>query len=178
VIVSESTPEAPDAPPLGQYAGYLLIKLGELTLEAAERALLPLGLRARQFNVMTMAAANPALSQQDLSRLLGVDPTIMVALVDDLERQDLVRRERSQADRRRYVLRLTSDGRNALRQGFNAVQGAEAELLAPLTAIEAATFKTLAARLLAPLWAPATPGPGTSRATGRSAGVAELAQDS
>lgn len=154
-----TAPAGPDAPPLAQHAGYLLIKLGEITLEAAERALRPLDLRARHFNVMTMAAANPALSQQDLSKLLGVDPTIMVALVDDLERQGLVRRERSPSDRRRYVLRLTPAGRQALQQGFSAIQEAEDVLLAPLSAREADTLKTLAARVLAPLWPPDTSSP-------------------
>lgn len=103
---------------------------------------------------MTMAAASPALSQQDLSKLLSVDPTIMVALADDLERQGLVRRERSQSDRRRYVLRLTPAGPQALEQAFSAIKEAENTLLAPLSAQEADTLKTLAARLLAPLWPP------------------------
>ncbi len=147
-------PTLPRRQPLAQHTGYLLIKLGELTLEIAERALAPLDLRARHFNVMAMAAADVSLSQQDLSGLLGLDPTIMVALVDDLERRGLIRRERSQKDRRRYVLQLTPSGQRTLKRGFNAIEEAENKLLAPLSHQEANTLQELARRLLAPLWPP------------------------
>ncbi|MDQ2761449.1 MAG: hypothetical protein M3Y17_13770, partial [Actinomycetota bacterium] len=57
-----------DNPNTGERLGYLLIKLGEVVLAVAEQALAPLGVRARQFNVMRIVASNPTLSQQDLSK--------------------------------------------------------------------------------------------------------------
>jgi len=146
------TTAPPAGQPLASHTGYLLIKLGEVTLAAAERALAPLSLRARHFNVMTMIAADVTLSQQDLSGLLGIDPTIMVALIDDLERQGFLRRQRSDKDRRRYVLQLTPAGQSALKQALHAIQEAENELLAPLTREEAGTLHELADRLLASHW--------------------------
>lgn len=149
-----TNPAPPQGQPLAQHPGYLLIKLGELTLEIAEAALAPLDLRARHFNVMAMAAADATLSQQDLSGLLGLDPTMMVALVDGLERRGFIQRERSKKDRRRYVLRLTPSGQRTLERGLSAIAEAENKLLAPLSRAEADTLKGLASRLLAPLWPP------------------------
>jgi MarR family transcriptional regulator, lower aerobic nicotinate degradation pathway regulator len=145
-------PASPAGQPLARHTGYLLIKLGELTLATAERALAPLSLRARHFNVMTMIAADVTLSQQDLSGLLGIDPTIMVALIDDLERQGFLRRQRSDKDRRRYMLQLTPAGQDTLKRALHAIEDAENELLASLTGQEADTLHDLAGRLLAPHW--------------------------
>jgi MarR family transcriptional regulator, lower aerobic nicotinate degradation pathway regulator len=147
-------PGPPGGQPLARHTGYLLVKLGEVTLAAAERALAPLSLRARHFNVMTMIAADATLSQQDLSGLLGIDPTVMVALIDDLEHQGFLRRQRSDKDRRRYALQLTPAGQRALKQALHAIQAAENELLAPLNRQEADTLHELAGRLLAPHWPP------------------------
>lgn len=137
---------------LGQRTGYLLIKLGELVLQVAEDTLAPLGLRARHFNVMAMIAADAGLSQQDISARLGLDPNIIVALTDDLERQQLVTRSRSATDRRRYALQLTPDGRDRLAEADRLIQAAEHDLLTPVTDDEAASLRDLAARILASHW--------------------------
>ncbi len=137
---------------LGQRTGYLLIKLGELVLQVAEDTLAPLGLRARHFNVMAMIAADAGLSQQDISGVLGLDPNIIVALIDDLERQQLVTRSRSPTDRRRYALQLTPNGRDRLAEADRLIQDAEHELLTPVNDDEAATLRDLAAHILAPHW--------------------------
>ncbi len=139
---------------LAQRTGYLLIKLGEVTLELAEQALKPLGLRARHFNVMAMIAAEPTLSQRDISDLLGLDPNIILALVDDLERQRLVTRQRSTEDRRRYILTLTASGQRVLTHANQRIDTAEHELLTPLNAKEAKTLRELAHRTLTPHWPP------------------------
>lgn len=137
---------------LGQRTGYLLIKLGELVLQVAEDTLAPLGLHARHFNVMAMIAADAGLSQQDISGRLGLDPNIIVALIDDLERQQLVTRSRSATDRRRYALQLTPDGRDRLAEADRLIQAAEHDLLTPVTDDEAASLRDLAARILASHW--------------------------
>lgn len=151
------TPDAVSDSPLataalGQRTGYLLIKLGELVLQVAEDTLAPLGLRARHYNVMAMIAADPGLSQQDISALLGLDPNIIVALIDDLERDKLVTRSRSPTDRRRYALTLTQRGRKTLADGTAAISHAEDDLLTPLTEPEASLLRDLTSRVLAPRW--------------------------
>ncbi len=139
---------------LAQRTGYLLIKLGEAILELAEETLEPLALRARHFNVMTMVAADPSLSQRGISDRLGLDPNIIVSVVDDLERRGLVTRRRSPHDRRRHVLTTTPDGQRILTDANHRIEAAERGLLDPLSAGEAEHLRDLAQRILTPRWPP------------------------
>jgi DNA-binding MarR family transcriptional regulator len=129
--------------------GYRLIKLGELALAAAERALEPLGVRPRHFNVLTVVAANPTISQQDLSRYLNIDANVMVGVIDELEQAGLARRQRNPADRRRHVVDLTKTGLDMLRRGQRFLDAAEAELFAALSDRDRAKLDDLAGRVLA-----------------------------
>ena len=47
------------------------------------------------------------ISQQDLARLVGVDPRNLVPVVDLLEQRSLVERQPHPTDRRRHAVRLT-----------------------------------------------------------------------
>ncbi|WP_242553844.1 MarR family transcriptional regulator, partial [Streptomyces beijiangensis] len=61
-------------------------------------------MRSRYFFVLASLAGGPELSQQDLSRLLNLDPTTVVTVIDEMERNQHVERRRTPADRRRYNL--------------------------------------------------------------------------
>jgi DNA-binding MarR family transcriptional regulator len=129
--------------------GYRLIKLGELVLATAERALEPLGVRPRHFNVLTVVAANPTISQQDLSRRLNIDANVMVGVIDELERAGFARRQRNPNDRRRHVVDLTEAGLDILRRGQRLLDVAEAELFGTLSDRDRAKLDDIAGRLLA-----------------------------
>jgi DNA-binding MarR family transcriptional regulator len=137
---------------LGQRTGYLVIKLGELALQAAEDVLEPLGLRARQFNVLAMAGAGTSLSQQELSALLGIDKTLIVGVIDELEDRGLVVRRRGTEDRRRYTLEVTPRGRRLLKEAYDAIEAGERELFATLSARERTQLRDMVTRVLAPRW--------------------------
>src|SRR5260370_3671550 len=110
--------ERPASPPgAGQEDfGYLLVQLGvHLARQFGER-LAPLGLEPRHAGMLTRLAAHEGLSQQALGELIGLNPTRMVFLVDELEQRGLVERRRNTADRRSYALYLTPQGRDTLRQ--------------------------------------------------------------
>src|SRR4051812_15835116 len=92
-------------------AGYLLLKAGTQFHSLIDDVLTELDLTGRQFLVLTFAGSTDELSQLDLSRRLGLDPTIVVGLIDGLEARTLMRRVRDPADRRRYLLELTPAGR-------------------------------------------------------------------
>ncbi|WP_433133748.1 MarR family winged helix-turn-helix transcriptional regulator [Micromonospora sp. CA-240977] len=129
--------------------GFRLIKLGELAMVTAERALEPLGVRPRHFNVLATLAADDTLSQQDVSRLLGIDPNVLVGVIDELEKQGLAERRRNPQDRRRHVVALTAAGRQVLRDGAALLDEAEAAFFAEVPAAELAVLHEVAARLLA-----------------------------
>lgn len=71
----------------------------------------------------------------------------MVRLMDELISTRMVSRERDPADRRRYRITLTVEGRNALTTAQKAVREVERTTLQPLTAAERATLHNLVAKI-------------------------------
>ncbi|MET7290280.1 MarR family winged helix-turn-helix transcriptional regulator [Streptomyces sp. NPDC005573] len=138
--------------PLVRRTGYLLNKAGAILMEDAERALAEQGMRLRYFYVLAALESDLSLSQQDLSRLLHLDPTTMVALVDEMERAGQVERRRNPADRRRYILRLTDEGRAALERAGRAVDAVEREFLEAVPAEDRERLRALLGDLLADRW--------------------------
>lgn len=147
------------AAPLRRFTSYRLIKLGKLVDAAVERALAPLGVKPRHLHVMAVIATDDSLSQQQISRLLDIDPNVMVGVIDDLEEKRLVERRRNPADRRRHVLVLTAAGRRTLRRGLAMGIAFEAELFAGLGEEGRAALDDVTARLLDLL----APAPGEQR---------------
>jgi DNA-binding MarR family transcriptional regulator len=137
---------------LAERPGYLLHKTALLLVEDAERALSSVGMRTRDFFVLAALASGPDLSQQDLSRLLNLDPTTVVTVIDDLERRSYVERRRSKADRRRYNLILTEDGRAALEKADRVATDIEATFFANLTEDERALLRSMLGRVMAGRW--------------------------
>jgi DNA-binding MarR family transcriptional regulator len=136
------------AAPLRGFTSYRVIKLGKLVDAAVERALAPLGVKPRHLHVMAVIAADDTLSQQQISRLLDIDPNVMVGVIDDLEEKGLVERRRNPADRRRHVLVLTAAGRRTLRRGLAMGTAFEAELFAGLGEDGRAALDDVTAQLL------------------------------
>ncbi|MBM0274624.1 MarR family winged helix-turn-helix transcriptional regulator [Micromonospora tarensis] len=111
--------------------GYLLLRLANLASARMEEALLPFRLRGRDLRVLAFVQ-DGELSQRDLSQQTGLDRTTMVAVIDGLERNGYVRRERSPTDRRKQLISVTTDGRTVLSEALTALRWAEDGFLAPL----------------------------------------------
>ena len=71
-------------------------------------------LTAAQFTALVLIGANPRIKQTDLSRILAIAPSAVVAILDALTRQGLVQRRAVRKDRRAKALRLTAKGRGRL----------------------------------------------------------------
>jgi len=127
-------------------AGYLLLKAGTQFHGIIDDALRTVDLTARQFLVLTFAGGTEPLSQSELSQRLGLDPTIVLGVIDGLEDRDAIRRTRDPADRRRSLIEITAAGRRLYTRASSAVAAAEREFLAPLGG---ADRKALRANLLA-----------------------------
>jgi len=69
-----------------------------------------LGARPGMFGLMALIVANPGCSQTELAREAGMDKSAVLQVLDELEAKDCIRRERSKADRRRYLLSVTATG--------------------------------------------------------------------
>ena len=123
-----------DLPPaaLARNTGFLLGRVGELARERFERALGPMGLKARHYGVMSALAEGGPHAQGDLGQKLSIDRTTMVGLVDELEGMGFVGRRRDREDRRRYELTLTEAGRETLAEAESVAEKLQEAMLAPL----------------------------------------------
>ncbi len=131
-------------------AGYLLARLGSASEAVFRKALEPLGLRPRHYAVLSALADQGELATQHaVGGCLAIDPSTMVAVVDELEDQGLVTRRRDPADRRRYLLVLTAKGRRFHAACRSAADRCEAEVLSALDGDERSTLRRLLKKALA-----------------------------
>lgn len=107
------------------------------------------GLAMHDYAALACVEEFAPLSQQQVCDRLGVDRADMVSIVDRLERAGALVRERDTADRRRYSLRITPEGRAVLRRADRLIATATDEYLAALSPAEVETLRTLALRVLA-----------------------------
>jgi DNA-binding MarR family transcriptional regulator len=98
--------------PLADDLGFLLSRASGQVLRATNAALAPHGLRVRQYSVLALACeAADGLSQRELATVLGLDPSQVVLLVDELVAAGLVERQAPEADRRTRLVVPTAAGR-------------------------------------------------------------------
>ncbi|TAK70015.1 MAG: MarR family transcriptional regulator [Actinomycetota bacterium] len=98
----------------GQLA-FLLAQLGGLAAMRFAERLAPLGLSPPQAGLLRAIDGDAGRSQQAVAAQLGLLPSRLVALIDELERDGLVERRQNPADRRHHALYLTADGEQRLR---------------------------------------------------------------
>jgi DNA-binding MarR family transcriptional regulator len=106
------------------------------------------GLRRQHYLVLAGLAELDAPAQAELSRLLRVDSSDLVAILNDLEEAGYLRRERSSADRRRNAVLPTEQGLAALRRLDRLVEQANDVLLASLSPLERELFVSLLIRVI------------------------------
>jgi DNA-binding MarR family transcriptional regulator len=111
---------------------FMLARANALSLAAGNAALAPHGLKARSYSVLALAVDGVGPSQRELAAFLRLDPSQVVALVDDLQRRGLVERRPDPADRRANVVLATDAGRALHAVALESAQGAERALHAAL----------------------------------------------
>lgn len=103
-------------------------------------------LPGRQLDLLGLVDSADGVTQATLAERLGVPPSRMVALVDELEAAGLVERRRSRADRRSNAVLLTEAGRARLAANvarFDRSRG----IFSALSAEEQATLRALLQRV-------------------------------
>lgn len=141
----------PNHEALSGQTGFLLRKVSNATFEAFSEIVAAHGLHPMHFGMLLMIDAEEPVSQLELSRRTGVDPSTMVGRMDVLDEKGLVERKRGERDRRTYEIRLSPAGRELL-----GVLSAEAEahrrrFFAPLDADEQQQLHALLSKLVASL---------------------------
>ncbi len=132
---------------LPRFTGYLM-RRAYAKATVSVRACIDLEIPVREVAMLATLAERGALSQRALSDLTGVNRTIMVKVVDDLETRGWVVRERNPQDRRSYALRLTEAGSAALDGLLADLDRGELLLTESLTTAERARLRSALSALL------------------------------
>jgi MarR family transcriptional regulator, lower aerobic nicotinate degradation pathway regulator len=112
-------------------SGMLLVKLGRAAQRRFNDALKPSELTPRHLQVLDELRQGP-MSQQALADRVGVDPTKLVGLLNDLESRHLVLRRRDPDDRRRHIVENSRKGEAQVGAALAAAAAVEDQLLGAL----------------------------------------------
>jgi DNA-binding MarR family transcriptional regulator len=112
------------------------------------RALAEFDLKERSYSVLILANSGLEPTQREMADFLSLDPSQIVALVDELEKRGLVARAPGKLDRRAKTETATAKGGKLLQRAGDAARRAEAEVLEGLPAEESAQLKALLRKAL------------------------------
>ncbi|MDX6506917.1 MAG: hypothetical protein QOG06_1561 [Gaiellaceae bacterium] len=126
--------------------GLLLVKMGRAAERGFTEELKPTGLTPRHMGVLFEVDARPT-SQQALIESIGVDPSKLVGLLNDLEADGLIVRRRDPDDRRRHIVELSKEGRSKMGAAKQAASRVEDRLFAGLDAKERKQLLALLAQV-------------------------------
>ncbi|MFF4451357.1 MarR family winged helix-turn-helix transcriptional regulator [Streptomyces goshikiensis] len=142
----EATAAAQDAPHAPQRLGMLLAWHGSVTQTRMRKALGAAGLTPRHAMTLMHLEGGP-IGQRALAERLEVDPSVLVGLLNDLERDGLVERRRDPADRRRHNVVITDAGSAVLARTNAALDEVERGLFAGLSEQDRDVLRGLLARI-------------------------------
>lgn len=139
--------DIPPPEPLASAPGFLLSWNGQRTAHVFATTLEPLGLRPPHFGVLTLIDSHPGCAQQELVDRSLIDPSSMVAVIDELEELGLAERRAHPGDRRKHAVHLTASGQQTLQQARKLAIETAKEMFAPLSAEEVETLRVLLRKL-------------------------------
>ena len=97
-----------------EFAGQLLFRLWRATHTQTAAAFESIGITTALFAVLNLLLTREAMIQQEIGAAIGIDPSTMVGLVDDLERAGLANRRPHPRDRRAREVVITAKGRRTV----------------------------------------------------------------
>ena len=120
--------------PLEKRLGYQLRRASSAMMTDLAGRLEPLSLRIVEASVLVLIKANPAITQTEIGRNLGIQRANMVPLTAGLMERGLVNRQA--ADGRSHALTLTAAGRSLTTKVDGVMQAHEESFLAGLSAAD------------------------------------------
>ncbi len=112
--------------------GLALNKVGVALSNQFAAALKPIGIRPSQYGVLRAVGARPGVSQQEIGAAMGLAPSWIMSIVDELEGSALLERRPDPSDRRKHQMHLTSAGHTMLARADAIIGGLDAALLAAI----------------------------------------------
>jgi DNA-binding MarR family transcriptional regulator len=150
----------PDPSPetdVAEFAGQLFFRLWRTSHTQTAEALQSIGLTPPLFAVLNYLRANEGVIQQQVGSAMGIDPSTMVSLVDQLESAGLAKRRPNPQDRRAREVLITPKGQRTLKRARELAQEVEGDVLQGLSPAERRKLVTLLRKAFAaappqPLW--------------------------
>jgi DNA-binding MarR family transcriptional regulator len=131
-----------------EFAGQLFFRLWRASHTRIAEALESVDLTPALFGLLNVLGARKGANQQEIGAAMGVDPSTMVSLIDELERAGLAERRPHPTDRRAREVAITPKGRRVLERARRMAFQVEDEVLRGLTAAERRELLRLLRRAL------------------------------
>jgi len=135
-------------PESAEFAGQLFFRLWRASHTRMADALESIRLTTALFALLNVLGAREGAIQQEIGAELGIDPSTMVSLIDQLEAAGLAKRRPHPKDRRAREVVITAKGRRALKRARGMASQVQDEVLGGLTAAERRELLTLLRRAL------------------------------
>lgn len=132
----------------GEGLAFLLSQLGFTSMRRYRDSLAPLGLEPRHVGLLNAVARAQGQTQQALGEKLGIPPSRMVAIVDELEGAGILERRPNPTDRRARAVHLTPHGERLLDDAMRLSAGHEQWLTGGLEPAERDQLIALLRRLV------------------------------
>ena len=138
----------PYEPEVAEFAGQLFFRLWRAMHTRTADALNAIGLTPARFALLNVLGARDGTIQQQLSSDMGIDPSAMVKLINELEDADWAERRRRPGDRRAWEVVITAAGRSVLDRARRSALQVEDEVLGGLSGTERRRLMALLHRAL------------------------------
>jgi DNA-binding MarR family transcriptional regulator len=116
--------------------GFLLSQVGAHAAEQFAQRLSVLDLSPADAGILRLLRISAGISQQELAVRLQIHPSRLVAILDNLEKRQLVERKANPDDRRQYSLHLAKDGGEILQRIGKVAKEHQDALLSALNSEE------------------------------------------
>jgi MarR family transcriptional regulator, lower aerobic nicotinate degradation pathway regulator len=141
--------KATDNIEVAEFAGQLFFRLWRGSHTRTAEALASIGLTPALFALLNVLGAREGAIQSQLSSDMGIDPSAMVKMIDELETAGLAERRRRPGDRRAWEIAITAKGRRTLERARALATQVEDEVLGGLGAADRRRLIALLRKALA-----------------------------
>jgi DNA-binding MarR family transcriptional regulator len=133
---------------VAEFAGQLFFRLWRASHTRIAESLGSIGLTPALFGILNFLGPRDGAIQLEIARAMGIDPSTIVSLVDELESAGLAKRRPHPKDRRAREVTLTPRGRRKLERARRMAFEVEDEVLQGLGASERRELLKLLRRAL------------------------------
>ena len=134
ILPMATSPTTDDA--VSEFAGQLFFRLWRVSHTRTAEALESLGLTTARFGRLNVLGTREGAIQQELGSAMGIDPSTMVSLIDQLESAGLAERRPRPTDRRAREVAITPNGRRVLERARRLATQVEDDVLRGLSPAE------------------------------------------